>query len=83
MIRNLPTTQETPAITKPRLRELALADATRTQARTKKTALTTRTDELNSDNWGLANRLERRTVFTTKSKQNPNYLVAAATTYRG
>ena len=51
--------QESPAITTPRLRELALADPTRTQARTKKTArtqartkktaLTTRMDELNSE----------------------------------
>ena len=64
MIRNLPATQETPAITTPRLHELALADAMRTQARTKKTALTTRTEILNSINWGLTNRLERRTVFT-------------------
>ena len=49
MIRNLPTTQETPAITTPLLRCLDLAHATRTRARTKKTALTIRTDELNSE----------------------------------
>ena len=38
-------------------RRLALVDATRTQERTKKIALTTGTDELNSDNWDSTNRL--------------------------